>query len=142
MDRNEARAPRRGRDRSAAARRRFRPTLTALEGRMLLATFTVSNINNSGPDSLRAAVGLANSTAGADTITFSSLFDAPQTITLTAGELALTDPSGATTISGPGAALLSVSGNHASRVFKVYSGASAALSGLTITGGRADDGGG
>jgi parallel beta-helix repeat protein len=101
---------------------------------------TVSNTNDHGAGSLRAAVLQANTDGGGDTIVFSSLFDTPQTITLTSGQLALTGKA-TTTISGPGASLLSVSGNHAGRVFGVYGG-SAALSGLTITGGNADRGGG
>src|SRR5439155_9598336 len=87
------------------------------------------------------AVGQANATAGADTILFSSLFNSSQMITLASGPLTLTDTA-TTTIPGPGATLLSVSGNHASRVFQVNAGASAALSGLTITGGNSAGPGG
>ena len=36
--------------------RRYRPEFMPLEGRALLSTFTVSNLNDSGPGSLRAAV--------------------------------------------------------------------------------------
>src|SRR5262249_29391378 len=70
-----------------SSRRRLRPTVTALEGRELLSTLIVSNINDSGTGSLRAAVAQANSDGGGDTIGFSSLFNTPQTITLTSGEL-------------------------------------------------------
>ena len=63
-----------------------------------------------------------------------------ETIALTSGQLELTDAA-TTTISGPGAGLLSISGNNASRVFFINYG-SAALSGLTITGGSATAGGG
>ena len=94
-----------------------------------------------GQLSLRQAINLANALGTADTITFSSLFDTPQTITLTAGPLSLTDKA-TTTIDGPGATLLTVSGGGKSRVF-VVEGGSAALAGLTISGGSAaDDGGG
>ena len=93
-----------------------------------------------GQLSLRQALNLANALGTADTITFSSLFDSPQTITLTAGPLSLTDKA-ATTIDGPGATLLTVSGGGKSRVFDVEGG-SAELAGLTISGGSADDGGG
>src|SRR5262249_31191160 len=89
---------------------------------------------------LRQAVNLANALTSADTISFdSSVFAAAQVITLTAGQLVLTDS--ATTILGPGATLLTVNGNHKSRVILVQKG-SAALSGLTITGGSDDVGGG
>src|SRR5262249_12736519 len=91
---------------------------------------------------LGAAVRLANVQTGADTITFDgSVFNTPRTITLTSGPLTLTDTA-TTTIVGPGANLLSVSGNHASRVFLITAGAHAAISGMTITGGRAVSGAG
>lgn len=89
-----------------------------------------------GVSSLREAILLANSTPGADTITFSRLFSSPQTITLTGGPLTLTDAA-TTTIAGPGMGLLSVSGNNVSRVFVIDPSASASLSELTITKGQA-----
>jgi hypothetical protein len=111
----------------------------------LLAVFSVTNIDVTGPGSLRQAVDDANTTVGADEIVFSSLFDTPQTINLDSashlGPLTLTD-SATTTITGPGAHLLSIDGNRRSRVFEVAAGASAAISGLTITGGEAEEGGG
>ncbi len=96
--------------------------------------FKVTNTNNSGIGSLRQAVLNSNSTATADTIIFTSLFSTARTISLTSGELAMTD-SATTTIAGPGSNLLTVSGNNASRVFNINAGASAALSGLKLTGG-------
>jgi hypothetical protein len=88
--------------------------------------------------------------AAGGTITFSSLFsgpeqinepDAPQTITLTSGQIVITK---AMTITGPGANLLTISGNNASRVFETVflPSATIGLSGMTITGGNATDGGG
>ena len=128
--------------RKRKAERRLRPTVLALEGRTLLSTFTVnSTADNGSTGTLRWAIGQANSDNQADTIVFSSLFNTPQTITLTGGPLALTDPA-TTTITGPAANLVTVSGNSASLVFDVEDGGSAALSGLTITGGNADYGGG
>ncbi len=74
----------------------------------------VLNTSDSGVGSLRQAVLNGNANPGTDTITFdSSVFDSPQTITLTTGVLTITD---STTISGPGTGLLSISGNNASRV--------------------------
>ena len=107
-----------------------------------MSTFTVTNIADSGDGSLRSEIDLANSNMGvADTINFDpTVFGTPQTITLTSGQLELTDAA-TTTISGPGAGLLSISGNNASRVLFINYG-SAALSGLTITGGNASTGGG
>jgi fibronectin-binding autotransporter adhesin len=133
----------RGRGTKPTRCRRLRPTVMALEGRVLLSTFTVDSTADDGSaGTLRWAIGQANADKQADTIVFSSLFNTPQTITLTTGQLKLTDPA-TTMINGPGANLLTVNGGGASRVFAVYGG-SAALSGLTITGGNAgkDVGGG
>jgi hypothetical protein len=112
----------------------------ALEGRSLLSTITVGNTYDSGPGSLRAAVIQADRDGGGDTIVFSSLFNSPQTIALTSGALQLTGKA-TTTIEGPGAKLLTVSGGGGGRVFNVEAG-SLALSGVTITGGRQYSGGG
>ena len=86
--------------------------------------------------SLREAIAAA---AAGDTITFASpFFDVARTITLgsdppVSGQLVI-DKS--VTITGPGANLLTVSGNSASRVFQVDSGVTASLSGMTLTGGN------
>jgi hypothetical protein len=112
-----------------------------LEGRALLANLTVSSIADDGsPNTLRWAINQANASSEADTISFSALFDTPQTITLTGGALAL-NGTATTTIQGPGANLLAVSGGGKSGVFAVDS-APALISGLTITGGSAGVGGG
>ena len=91
------------------------------------ATITVMNTNDSGAGSLRQALANANN---GDTIHFGIA----GTITLTTGEL-LVDKS--VTISGPGAASLTVDGNLAGRVFRVSSGVTATIAGLTITNGNA-----
>ena len=92
--------------------------------------------------SLRAAIAYSNSHPGPDTIIFDSAFFGTKrrTIRLTRGPLVLTDPA-TTTIIGPGARFLSISGGRKSRVFDIEGG-SLALEGVTITGGRADRGGG
>src|SRR5262245_23676870 len=51
-------------------RSRSRPTLELLETRQLLATFVVTNTNDSGPGSLRQAILSANGDAVADNIEF------------------------------------------------------------------------
>ena len=73
--------------------------------------------------------------ASASTIDF-SLGTAPATITLSQGQLELSNPSQSITIDGPGASLVSVSGNNASRAFLVDPTVAASISGLTITGGK------
>ncbi|HJQ23160.1 MAG TPA: right-handed parallel beta-helix repeat-containing protein [Blastocatellia bacterium] len=101
--------------------------------------FTVTNLNDSGPGSLRQAILDANSHSGADTISFQAGLTG--TILLTTGELLISD---SLTITGPAASSLVISGNHASRVFEVASGNTIKLSSLTISQGNAhfSDGGG
>lgn len=96
----------------------------------VLATFTVSNTNDSGAGSLRQEILDANAAAGADTINIT----AGGTITL-GSELVISDD---TTINGNGA---TISGNNASRVFFVSSG-TVTLQNLTIANGKAQDGSG
>jgi parallel beta-helix repeat protein len=115
--------------------------LTALEDRRLLALFFVTNTGDSGDGSLRWAIDQANSKGGANTIDFSSLFNTPQTITLTSGQLWL--KNGTETITGP-AAGLTVSAGNKNRVIEVAANVTANISALTITegGGSSDRGGG
>ncbi len=106
------------------------------------ATFTVTNTTDSlGAGTLRQAIKDANDNGpGLDDIIFGiPPFNTPQTITLTGGELEI---NSSLTINGPGANLLTVSGNNASRVFNIGSGFTVSLSGMTITGGNASAGGG
>ena len=103
----------------------------------MLSTLTVLNNLDSGAGSLRAEIAAAHN---GDTIVFAPSLDG-QTITLTKGELLINKNL---TIAGPGAGELTVSGNHASRVFEVANGTHVALTGLTISNGLAvgGDGGG
>jgi predicted outer membrane repeat protein len=71
------------------------------------ANFPVTTLNDAGAGSLRQAALNANATVGPDTITFSGA-GASGTIRLTTGEIPITD---AVTITGPGAGVLSVSGD-------------------------------
>src|SRR5881392_1560929 len=87
-----------------AADLRPRPLLQALEGRVVPATFTVTNTASSGAGSLRQAILDANAASGADTIIF-SLPGGPQIISLQSALPAVIDPL---TILGPGAANLTV----------------------------------
>jgi hypothetical protein len=95
----------------------------------------VTNTNDSGAGSLRQALIDAND---GDTIDFDLSLNG-QIITLTSGQLVV-DKS--VTISGPGANLLAVNGNAASRVFHISPGKTVTISGLTITNGSSNDMGG
>jgi CSLREA domain-containing protein len=96
-----------------------------------------------GKTSLREAILAANASPGNTTIGFDpTIFATLQTITLTLGELDLTNTIATETIGGP-AAGVKVSGGGLSRVFEVGGGVTAFLSTMTITGGKtAGTGGG
>jgi hypothetical protein len=99
-------------------------------------TIAVSNTDDAGAGSLRQA--LADANAG-DTI---DLTGVSGTITLATGQLEI---DVAVTIQGPGASALTISGNGASRVFNMdedLTGGTVTISGLTVTGGNDDQGGG
>ena len=107
---------------------------------LVVNSTTDAVITGWGQLNLRQAVNLANLSPGADTITFdSSVFAAPQTITLTGGQLELSD---SVTIQGPATGQVTISGNAASRVFQIDGGTTVNLSELTITAGSASNGGG
>lgn len=93
----------------------------------------VLNTDDSGSGSLRQAIADAGDGA---TILFDSSLSG-QTISLTTGQLLITK---SLTISGPGASLLAISGNHASRVFHIT--ATVTISGVTIKDGVDTSGGG
>jgi hypothetical protein len=106
--------------------------LEALEDRTVPSTLTVTSAADDGSAAtLRAEIAAAVS---GDTINFDpSLAD--QTITLTSGELAITK---SLDIEGPGADQLTVSGNHAGRVFDISGGLTVTIAGMTITDGLAN----
>ena len=118
-------------------------TLTNTEALSLVLTTTRDVVDAfDGLTSLREAIAYANNHPGPDTITFDPAASdgRRRTIRLTGGPLVLTDPA-TSTIRGPGARRLTIEGDGRSRAFDIRGG-SASLSGLTITGGRDDDGGG
>ena len=91
----------------------------------------VNSLDDSGASSLRQAIADAEN---GDAIAFA----VTGTITLTSGELVITN---SLTILGPGATNLVVSGNAASRVFRISDpGAAVTISGLTIRDGKSADG--
>jgi hypothetical protein len=118
---------------------RGRPTLEVLEDRCVPSTFIVNNTSDSfvhskpAQGTLRWAVDQANSTSGANTIAFAkSVFATPQTITLSKGELSLTNTTGMETILGP-AAGVTVNAGGQGPVFGVSGLVASSISGLTIS---------
>lgn len=129
-------------------RRKVRLHLEALEDRTLLSNYVVDLPGDAGQVDSKDATGLsgdirycitqANANAGS-TITFNTQAVGSNTITLTHGEL---DIESNMTIDGPGACLLAVSGDDATRVFAIDVGVTAEIDGLTITHGLAAVNGG
>jgi hypothetical protein len=110
---------------------KVRLSVEQLDDRVVPSTFTVSNLDDSGPGSLRAAVAGANANPGADVIAFAPGLRG--TIALTSGELSITD---SVSIDGSGADELAVSGSDLSRVFNIGSGAAVSIDDLTVTHGH------
>ena len=101
------------------------------------ATFTVTSLNDAGAGSLRKAIADANAAAGDDIITFDPTLTG--TITLTGGELLINSNI---SISKTGTGTISVSGNNASRVFSIASGAVVSINNISIINGKAEGTGG
>ena len=95
------------------------------------ATFTVTNTSDSGAGSLRQAVIDANTAAGADTIVFQA--GVAGTITLTTGQILITDD---VAITGPGAPNMTLTkSGAAARIFDINGGSpTVTIAGLTFSG--------
>ncbi|MGE0758676.1 MAG: choice-of-anchor Q domain-containing protein [Pirellulaceae bacterium] len=111
-----------------------------LETRRVLATFVVTSGDDSGSGSLREAVALANADAAHDTIEFAGVTD----VSLTSGQLELNSD---VTIAGPDGGTVTIArstavGTPEFRIFQTGLGTTVELANLTLTGGRADFGGG
>jgi hypothetical protein len=115
------------------------PAITSLEATVLWTTLTVTNTNDSGLGSLRAAIIAAEEDPSPHTIDFDTAVTG--TIELLSP---LPDLSTDIILSGPGANLLTVqrdAGGYYS-IFTVASGATVTLSGLTISNGWRSNGAG
>ncbi|QDV83430.1 Calx-beta domain-containing protein [Planctomycetes bacterium TBK1r] len=93
---------------------------------------------STGDLSLREAVEISELNPAPDEIVFAPGLSGG-TITLTGGELSA---SGALTVTGPGASLLTVSGGNQSRIFNFTSSADVLLDGLTLVDGHTNGSGG
>ncbi len=145
--------PRHSQSSKLRKRDRFRKYLfESLEPRNLLATLTVTSLTdvvNPADDAtvftLREAIDAANASAGVDdTIQFAPALTVNGSATITLsnlGQLSIAAGSGVTTIIGPGANLLIISGNLAGRILSVPVNASADVRGLTFRNGSAGQGG-
>lgn len=92
------------------------------------ATISVTNLNDSGPGSLRQAITDAMASPSADTITFSI----SGTMTPLTALPNITADGGALSIDGTGQTVV-ISGPNAGRAFTVLSGATLSLQGLTLS---------
>ena len=114
--------------------------LTAAAMNAAAATFVVTNANDSGPGSLRDALTQANSNGQPDTIDFDPGFFATARTIVLASELEITmdgaNPGRLVTINGPGANLLTISGNNAVRPIYAADYSSLSMSGITIRDGN------
>ena len=104
------------------------------------ATYTVTKTADTNDGACDADCSLREAAAAAatvdnDTIQFSALFNQAQTITLSGTDIIISG-NGTLAINGPGANLLTVSGNNASRVFTNNTGAVTNISNLRVTGGN------
>jgi len=125
---------------------RARLRLQSLEERAVPATYTVNTTTDTASGtgtsgSLRYVIGLANGNAGSDSIVFdASVFASATTITLSLGELSITD---GVTIAGPVAqATLAGSGSRILNINPATGGDSVTITNLDLTTGSATAGNG
>ena len=117
---------------------------TLFFGAVNAAVFTVTKTADTNDGvcnadcSLREAVTAANNTVNDDIIEFApAVFSTAQQITLTTvvsgNRYLLITNNGTLTINGPGANLLTISGNNSDRIFQINANANVAIRRLTIT---------
>lgn len=137
------------RTRRASGSRRDRRFVDRLEPRVLLSSYVVNTLSDAaspppGTLTLRQAIIDADATAGASLITFSpTVFPAGSlhVIKLTQGQLLLSNTTGKMTIQGPGSSVVQINAQGASRVIEIDPGVTAAISGVSVTGGVAPSNG-
>lgn len=112
-------------------------TCMAVSGVLHAESFLVENLNDSGVGTLRAAIVSANANPGPDTIDFDAGLNG--TIVLASALPNLTED---VVISGPGAEVITVSGNSLLQPFFIAGDSTVTLSGLTIADGQSGIGGG
>ena len=125
-------------------RKRRRSILEHLEDRRVLATYMVTSLADSGVGSLREALQSANATGATDAIVFDEALAGTINLGIANGALQITSP---VSIQGPGSGSMTVDANATSsdkfRVFEISDAANdVSITGLTLTGGMVDDGGG
>jgi hypothetical protein len=135
--------------------------LLSLEDRITPTTFTVNTNADSGTGSLRAAIDLANATAGNDIINFSITgtitldsqnnngnASLPTILNANANASGGGGLVGTLTINGPGSSSLTISGldgGNATRdfnIFNIASGGNLTISGVTVSGAKTSGNGG
>jgi len=152
---------------SPVVRRVFRPALGRLEARVLLSGsptyYTVNLTSDTGASSGTDATtgdpsgdllwavtqadnqgqpGYAPANAAGSVINFDpTVFTTAQTITLSS-TLVVSESDGPQEIQGPGASLVTITGNNSVGVFQVDGGVTASIAGVTISGGTASSGAG
>jgi hypothetical protein len=120
------------------ARRSICAAIDTLEARRLMATFTVTNINDTGAGSLRAAIASANATTAADVINFNigGVITDIKMITL-GSTLTITQPVTIDATTQPGyasAPVVRLSGQAGNDILAIDA-AGSVVRGLSLTGG-------
>ncbi len=111
--------------------------LLALGGpRAQAATFTVTNLDDTGIGSLRHAILSADIVSGADAVVFQAGLTGTIHLSADEGELPII---GDLLIEGPGPTALTVSGSNVTSVFSITAGSTVMISGLSITEGHVVD---
>jgi len=120
--------------------------LLGLEERVVPATITVTNTNDTGANSLRQAIIDANTSPANDTIDFNfASGTSPYTITLAAALPSILDAStsGTLTITGLGSSSLTIDANQGNfSIFTIDTGADLTISGVTVSGANINSGSG